>query len=177
MRCQRLRSALVCLLGLPFCISKLVNRNGKTLLFSRKFCQHFSCSGYFGFVRGAADGGFQFGNGLGRCVRLGQIALVVVDVHVGLQLKAVAHDLLAAGQWAPTELAELARRALGSSVRPVILKGPETPVMIAPERALTLAIVLNELAVNAAKHGAFRNPEGTASLTWCIAGDTVEVDI
>lgn len=84
-----------------------------------------------------------------------------------------AHDLLSANAWRPAELRSLFERALAASVRPVRLEGPADLIKIVPERALTLAILLNELATNAAKHGAFSNEGGTVTLTWEIRGDAV----
>lgn len=86
-----------------------------------------------------------------------------------------AHDFLSSNDWRPTELRDLIQRALDASVRPITLIGPSNRIMVGPERALSLAIVFNELAANAAKHGALSTPEGQVSLTWTIKDDQVSI--
>jgi two-component sensor histidine kinase len=44
-------------------------------------------------------------------------------------------------------------------------------VALAPEAALTLSLVLHELATNAAKHGALSAPEGRVEVGWRIDQD------
>jgi len=48
-------------------------------------------------------------------------------------------------------------------------------VTIAPDRARALALVIHELATNAAKYGAFSTPSGRVSVSWTIAGDKVRM--
>lgn len=78
-RGQRLRGALVGLLGLPFCVLLPGQLCGDVAALGFEVVQMLAGGMDLGFVRGAADGGFQFGDGLGGCVGFGQIALVVGD--------------------------------------------------------------------------------------------------
>ncbi len=86
-----------------------------------------------------------------------------------------AHDLLNANAWTATDLRELMARSLEGAAGVVTLDGPDAPVMILPERAMTLAIIFNELATNAAKHGCHSVPGGAVTLSWVIVGDRVEI--
>ncbi|MHC4428120.1 MAG: sensor histidine kinase [Planctomycetota bacterium] len=86
---------------------------------------------------------------------------------------AVAHEMLAQSSWQSVELFEMLTRLLKPYRREnrnrIVLTGP---VLSIPARvAAPLCMVLHELAVNAAKHGALSNTEGQVTLTW-----TREVD-
>lgn len=86
-----------------------------------------------------------------------------------------AHDLLNANAWQAADLHELLERSLEAAAGTVRFEGPDTPVLVLPERAMTLAIIFNELATNAAKHGAHSVPGGLVILKWWIQGDHVEI--
>jgi two-component system, chemotaxis family, CheB/CheR fusion protein len=83
------------------------------------------------------------------------------------------HDLLAETGWTEARLrdvirTELAPHAAGDGSN-LTLNGP--PVMLKPQTALFLALVVHELATNAAKYGALSVPGGRIDVTWKIAGD------
>jgi two-component sensor histidine kinase len=86
-----------------------------------------------------------------------------------------AHDLLNANAWKATDLRQIMQRSLEGAAGPVRLEGPDAPVMVLPERAMTLAIIFNELATNAAKHGAHSTPDGVVTVGWRILGEQVEL--
>jgi two-component sensor histidine kinase len=63
---------------------------------------------------------------------------------------------------------ELAPHIAGDR-RDATLNGP--PVMLKPQAALFVALVVHELATNAAKYGALSSPNGRVEIAWTIAGD------
>jgi two-component system, chemotaxis family, CheB/CheR fusion protein len=83
------------------------------------------------------------------------------------------HDLLSDAGWTEAGLrelilAELAPHATGDGAN-VEVNGP--PVMLKPRAALFLALVVHELATNAAKYGALSVAGGRVAIAWTIAGD------
>ena len=45
------------------------------------------------------------------------------------------------------------------------------PILLKPQAALFLTLVLHELSTNAAKYGALSAPGGRVEIAWSIAGD------
>jgi len=79
-----------------------------------------------------------------------------------------AHDLLTKRNWEDAPLDYLMREVLGfmsaSWGERVEIRGPS--ITLGPRAALSLTMVLTELATNAAKYGALSSDAGTLSLTW-----------
>ena len=81
-----------------------------------------------------------------------------------------AHGLLVESQWRGASLAALARRTL----EPYILKQPDKlrlagPAVILPaDIATPFALVLHELATNAARYGSLSDENGTINLRWTL---------
>ncbi|WP_161993763.1 HWE histidine kinase domain-containing protein [Muricoccus nepalensis] len=89
-----------------------------------------------------------------------------------------AHDLLAEGGWANTELRAVAERELmayagAGGAGPVAIEGEPRP--ISPLAVQPLAMVLHELATNAAKGGALSRPGGTVTLRWWEEGPSLRI--
>ena len=75
------------------------------------------------------------------------------------------HELLSQNRWSGVSLAEIARRELAPyTADNVEIDGPN--VTLRAEAAPVMAMVLHELATNAAKYGAFSDRNGRVSLRW-----------
>ncbi len=74
-----------------------------------------------------------------------------------------------------TTVAAMADRILAAHVsdngKQVRLDGPD--VAVGPSGATSLALVLHELATNAAKYGALSEPSGQVSISWRVEGQTM----
>jgi PAS domain S-box-containing protein len=95
-----------------------------------------------------------------------------------------AHSLLTRELWQGAALADIVRTALapfGGDARPEAIDVDGPPVMVKPNAAVTLSLVLHELATNAAKHGALATPEGRLDVSWTLvaseAGGGQDVDL
>ena len=80
-----------------------------------------------------------------------------------------AQDLLVRGSWRGAELAELLRATVAPYLpRPdaLVLDGP--PAKLTPSLASSLAMILHELATNAAKYGAWSREGGRVEARWTI---------
>jgi two-component sensor histidine kinase len=80
-----------------------------------------------------------------------------------------SHDLLARGNWEGAELTDLLRKLVGidgDSSR-IALSGPA--VLLRPQGALNLSLVIYELATNARKYGALSSPKGRVRVSWSVA--------
>jgi two-component sensor histidine kinase len=96
-------------------------------------------------------------------------AATVEDFHAALEGRVIAmsraHELLTQADWEGAELGELARETLSAFAgSQLTIKGPE--LRVGPTDALNLALILYELATNAAKHGALSTPAGRVTLAW-----------
>lgn len=78
------------------------------------------------------------------------------------------HDLLTSGRSYSTELSALAKEVLkpyqGDNENSLALDGP--PIELAPNTAIMLSMLFNELATNATKYGAWSVAKGRVGLAW-----------
>ena len=82
-----------------------------------------------------------------------------------------AHEVLLQESWASTTITELTQRVLRLEAEGerITLGGPEFEVR--PEAALSLSLLLHELATNAIKYGALSAPAGIVRVGWEVEGD------
>lgn len=88
------------------------------------------------------------------------------------------HDILTRESWHGAELREVAERALqpfDEAGTRVSIEGP--PVRLQPGGALTMALILHELATNALKYGALSNAEGRVRLAWTYIPETRSLEV
>lgn len=87
---------------------------------------------------------------------------------------AASQDLIVASDWQSVDLAALASAEIGAVARTdadrVKIMGPS--VMLTPEAAQTLGMVLTELALNAVEHGALSAATGEVRLSWSLPDPT-----
>ena len=82
------------------------------------------------------------------------------------------HDILTRESWHGAALHEVVERALrpfDEAATRFTIDGPA--VRLQPGGALTMALILHELATNALKYGALSNAEGRVTLAWTYAED------
>ena len=84
------------------------------------------------------------------------------------------HELLSRSNWAGAPIGDLVESTLRSlvSLEPGAFnaKGPE--VLLTPNAAATLGMVIYELATNATKYGALSQPSGRLDVQWQLVGPT-----
>jgi two-component system, chemotaxis family, CheB/CheR fusion protein len=81
------------------------------------------------------------------------------------------HDLLANAGWTDASLRDVIQGELAPHLgndANLLVNGPT--VVLKPQAALFMALVIHELATNAAKYGALSVPEGRVEVTWKIDG-------
>jgi len=102
-----------------------------------------------------------------------EVEAAVSDRLIGL---ATGHDLLTRENWQGAELTDVSKettKGYNHGGR-IALRGPK--VRLSPRTAIALSMALNELATNAAKHGALSHPDGRVELSWERDGDAVVLE-
>ena len=99
-------------------------------------------------------------------------SLDVAAESLGARLIALAqaHDILIQGSWSSVDLRSLVDGALalhaeGESEQ-FRVTGPD--LTLGPRPGLTFALMLHELATNAAKYGALSTSQGHVEIAWCV---------
>jgi PAS domain S-box-containing protein len=90
---------------------------------------------------------------------------------------AASHSLLTNAEWRGASLVEIIRSQLepvltGNGSR-LVLDGPD--ILLPPETATQLGLVVHELGTNAVKHGAFSTPQGKLRIGWSRTDDALDI--
>ena len=90
-----------------------------------------------------------------------------------------AHDLLLTGQRESADMQAVIEGALelhdDGQLRHFTLDGPA--LRVGESAALSLSLIIHELATNAAKYGALSTPSGRVRIVWTIGGEPGEEDV
>src|SRR6185369_14625176 len=90
-----------------------------------------------------------------------------------------AHGLLVQSEWQGADLRALTRVQLrpyaSGNARRLQIEGP--PISLPSELATPFALVLHELATNAAKYGALAQQSGTVSVRWDVSKNNGQRDL
>jgi two-component sensor histidine kinase len=86
-----------------------------------------------------------------------------------------AHDVLFAKGWGGAHVQDIAAATLAPLVGDGRLEVTGPDLAIGAHSAVSLALVLHELATNAMKYGALSNAEGRILLNWDFAGDALSL--
>ncbi|WP_207481945.1 PAS domain S-box protein [Arenibaculum pallidiluteum] len=106
-----------------------------------------------------------------RLTKADDIAQYSSLVQGRISALARAHSQVAENKWHGASLDTLVASELEpfrAGEATLTSRGPE--VLLAPTAAQAVAIVLHELATNAAKHGALSAPKGSVEVTWFLDG-------
>lgn len=105
-----------------------------------------------------------------RLTRADNVASFKTALEGRIQALARTHSLLAASRWEGADLTTLINEELAPFHRndpsQITFEGPT--VKLKPTASEALAMVLHELAINAARHGALSVPKGKLSVAWHI---------
>jgi PAS domain S-box-containing protein len=92
--------------------------------------------------------------------------------YARLQALAEAQDLLTNANWSGALLEDVIRRELAGFVGRISINGPR--VFLKPNAVQGFALVLHELATNAAKYGALSVARGKISISWSVEKNSTE---
>lgn len=112
-----------------------------------------------------------------RLTRASEVGEYAKGVEERVHALSRVHGLLAGNRWEGARLDVLVQEELAAflSARPgsVRVSGPE--VRLRPDAAQGMAMVLHELATNAAKYGALSVEGGELDVTWRVEGDALRL--
>jgi two-component sensor histidine kinase len=87
-----------------------------------------------------------------------------------LRALAGAHELLSAEKWTAVDLRTLLEREVGPFAEAGRIRLDGGHVRVPAKAAVSLGMVVHELATNAAKHGALSTPDGRVEVLWRLDG-------
>jgi PAS domain S-box-containing protein len=102
--------------------------------------------------------------------RCGTTDEFVKAIEGRIQSIAAAHTLLSQSRWSGVGLSDLIHQQLApyTTNANTAISGPD--VMLTSAQTKAVAMVIHELATNAAKHGALSSPDGDVSVSWDRTG-------
>ena len=96
------------------------------------------------------------------------------DINSALSSLMAVDDLITSTQGKGADIGEILSAELGPyDVSRVAMDGPRC--LLAPKLALIMALLIHELATNAAKYGALSTAEGKLSVKWSLSDDRLQL--
>lgn len=101
---------------------------------------------------------------------------ILEDLSARVDAFASVHDLLNRVRNISIDLEELIQSVLEpyTSTPATHLKMVGPSISVGPKAAVTFAMVLNELAMNASKYGALKSTSGVVEISWMVDSDAIE---
>lgn len=97
------------------------------------------------------------------------------DISKRLKALSSTDDLIMKAQGQGVSLFDLLSAELGPyEISRVSLRGPN--LFLPPKLALTMALLVHELATNAAKYGSLQTPQGSLSISWSVVEDRFNLE-
>jgi two-component sensor histidine kinase/putative methionine-R-sulfoxide reductase with GAF domain len=99
------------------------------------------------------------------------------DLIVRVRGLSTVHSMLSASGWSPLQLSDLANAVINVALRAlshdkrVLVDVPDSPVRVTSDQAHNLALVINELAINAVKYALGEGEHQAVCITFQIAFD------
>lgn len=95
------------------------------------------------------------------------------DIEGRIHAMARAHTLLSQSRWQGADLVTLVNDELAPYGERAVVDGQA--LVIKPAAAQNLALILHELATNAAKYGALSGDRGRVTLSWRLSGELLNI--
>ncbi len=110
-------------------------------------------------------------------------AEIMEDLAVRIQGLATVHSMLTAAEWMPLRLSDLMERIIHAALRTlpreksVSVDVAPSSVLVTPDQAHDLALVINELTTNAVKHAWSSRTTGRITARAALEADTVVLEL
>jgi PAS domain S-box-containing protein len=112
-----------------------------------------------------------------RLAKADSIEAYVRAVDGRIQALAHTHELLSKSRWHGADIKKLIEEELAPyremEQSKILLSGPS--VILSPERAQAMGLVLHELATNAAKYGALSHRDGQLEVAWTFDNELLDL--
>jgi two-component sensor histidine kinase len=97
------------------------------------------------------------------------------DIIARLIALSATDDLIMATQGRGASIRDILSTELGAyEMSRIAMEGPD--VFLSPKLAMTMALLVHELATNAAKYGSLSNPVGKLSIYWSLSAATLSLE-
>lgn len=106
----------------------------------------------------------------------GDAAVMRRAFEARLMALSAAHNQLAERRWEAADLRDLVASVVIAPYGRELVAAEGPGVQLSTRASVTFAMILHELATNAAKYGALSTPEGRVDVRWSIEGEALVLD-